>query len=647
MRASYEPSPVHGGRWKTRCACTVAALALCSGTALAGAQAPVSGKTTYQVIQLSDSQVDTAEINARNQVAFKDAGDGNIGYMARFYDGTRVWTLGTLGGKESGATAVNDAGQVAGYSELANRSDLRAFLWRQTTGMADLGLLGQPPGRSLVSDLNNHGQVVGYSTVDGTGRAFLWSRRSGMRDLGTLGGDLSLAVAINNAGQVAGESYTTSNMLEGFIWTRATGMVGIGSLGGGFSSPTAMNSRGQIVGYSNDASGNYRPFVWTPGKGMIGIGEGGRWSVANDINDKGTVAGIQTSTGAFRAFVWSRQTGLLDIGTFGGGSSVAYPVNNRGQVGGAADLPDGTVHAFVWTRAEGLVDLNTRIPGAPPGLTLRIVLDISDSGAMVVNSNTGLVLLLPGARTNVAPVAGPVKLHGAARTDVPLSFSASFKDADRRDTHEAKWSWGDGNEEAGIVAGGNGAGSVTAKHAYRAAGIYTARLTVTDSSGKSVTVKRKVVVRGPGAYVAGEGEFLSPPGANKAAPRQSGVASFAFLSAAAKDAHQPDGKATIHFRTAGLDFRSERFDSLSVSGGRVQYHGSGTLNGAGNYKFTLTAVDGTKAAGGMDRFRIRIWHLQPDGQTEVVDYDNHVARSGMGADDEGSTAVGAIGADPT
>jgi len=69
-----------------------------------------------------------------------------------------------------------------------------------------------------------------------------------------------------------------------------------------------------------------------------------------------------------------------------------------------------------------------------------------------------------------------------------------------------------------------------------------------------------------------------------------------------------------------------------VAGARAQFKGTGTINGAGNYDFMLTAIDGAlPGGGGVDRFRIKI-----TGPAGVV-YDN---QPGGGDNDDPTTALG-------
>ena len=71
-------------------------------------------------------------------------------------------------------------------------------------------------------------------------------------------------------------------------------------------------------------------------------------------------------------------------------------------------------------------------------------------------------------------------------------------------------------------------------------------------------------------------------------------------------------------------------DWLVVSGNRCQYHGTGTINGTGNYSFVLTCIDGKINGGdGVDHFRIKIMDT-----TGGAVYDNQINTT----DDAGLTS---------
>ena len=84
-----------------------------------------------------------------------------------------------------------------------------------------------------------------------------------MTDIGTLRG-LALAPSdINNEGQVVGVAFVPNGSnVETFLWHR--GFVrGLGTLrGDAWSSGNAINDKGQIIGQSVDANNNGRGFIW-------------------------------------------------------------------------------------------------------------------------------------------------------------------------------------------------------------------------------------------------------------------------------------------------------------------------------------------------------------------------------------------------
>jgi probable HAF family extracellular repeat protein len=172
---------------------------------------------------------------------------GQAGGHAFLYSGGTMTDLGTLGGSASGANAINNSGQVVGYSYIAGTSgDRHAFLYSGGT-MTDLGTLG---GRSSSAEgINDMGQVTGQAQdLTKTLKAFLYSG-SGMINLGTLG-SFSQGIGINNAGQVVGNSYdSTVTISHAFLYSGGA-LMDLGTLGGSYSIADGIDSKGHVVGQS-------------------------------------------------------------------------------------------------------------------------------------------------------------------------------------------------------------------------------------------------------------------------------------------------------------------------------------------------------------------------------------------------------------
>lgn len=156
-----------------------------------------------------------------------------------------ITSLGTLGGSGSFGYAINDAGQVTGYS-ITTGLKTDAFLYSNGT-MHDLGFA------SIGLALNAAGTVTGYTQFSGPGdptSAFI-SNGAVTQDLGTLGGVNSFSMGVNAANQVAGYSTTADGVVHAFLYSNGT-LQAIGSLQGsglvGTSEALAINSSGQING---------------------------------------------------------------------------------------------------------------------------------------------------------------------------------------------------------------------------------------------------------------------------------------------------------------------------------------------------------------------------------------------------------------
>ncbi len=217
--------------------------------------------------------------------------------------------------------------------------------------ITDLGSLRKDNnGDSLALGINNLGQVVGLADTDqGTRRAFLWDPGKGIIDLRnrglTFGGAHSAAWAINDTGTIGGEANTAGTPANPFEFSHAfvfnPGLVDLNGrgtfLGGQNSRTTAVNAGGQAAGLAQDQQGNWRAFRYDPTGGLTDLGTlGGLQSRANGLNDQFEVAGAaDLADGSVRATLWTPLRGTFTIFFNRSRVSEAYDVNNSGLVVGS------------------------------------------------------------------------------------------------------------------------------------------------------------------------------------------------------------------------------------------------------------------------------------------------------------------------
>lgn len=195
-------------------------------------------------------------------------------WHAFYHDGAAMRDLGTFGGSSSFSLAVNNVGQVAGYAYGPGDAWYHAFLYDARTGapIQDLGTLSQS---SLAQDINDAGQVVGYSRdAGGDLRAFRFDGGT-MHDLG-LPADAqgAEARAINAGGWTVGYVYYRDARQIAFLHDGTT-LRELGTLGGSrFSDAVAINKAGLVVGSSVDpASSSQHATAWTEAYGLVDLNE--------------------------------------------------------------------------------------------------------------------------------------------------------------------------------------------------------------------------------------------------------------------------------------------------------------------------------------------------------------------------------------
>lgn len=336
---------------------------------------------------------------------------GCLAFCARM-EAARVYSvidLGDFAGGEdySQASDINASSQVVGVGQ--NSSRFRAFLSSTTpegtTALIDLGNLPQLPS-TRANGINSMGQIVGTSGDGDKTRAFLWNpavpngANGSMTELLDLPGERNHASAasINRVGQVVGYSRG-----QAFLWTPnvANGTTGVaidlGALPGATGSLALdLNDSGQVAGIS--FAGSEHAFLWTPSRAngttgsMIDLGtltgtDGASQAVA--ISSTGAVVGNSLTGTGQHAVLWKPDnsgTGIsiVDLGDLEGGNdlSSAFGVNAANEVVGNSNSADSD-HAFLWTEADGMRDLNTLTDQTGAAWILRYAQSINDQGQIV------------------------------------------------------------------------------------------------------------------------------------------------------------------------------------------------------------------------------------------------------------------------
>ncbi len=295
------------------------------------------------------------------------------------------------GGEISRAFAINNKGQVAGDSQYTNSGDIRhATLWSGGT-VKDLGTLPNWGNYSRARGINLAGQVVGTSGFDKdttSTHAFIWGPVKGMRDIGTLGGGYAQALAINDSGEVTGNSQVPTGVgppTHAFTWTTGGGMRDLGTIAGDNSFGTAINAKGIVVGYS---------------------------SINNFDNRE-------------HAFLYDGVK-MHDLGSLGGTSfysdrSFAFGVNNSNHVVGGTyrKYNGGALYGIPFIYGNGKMwNLQSLVDDSGGGYSLGAALAINDTGKIVVQADgpngVRAVLLTPNPA-----VATATSTESEAATDAP------------------------------------------------------------------------------------------------------------------------------------------------------------------------------------------------------------------------------------
>lgn len=324
-----------------------------------------------------------------------------------------VYSVTSVGPINAQAVAINNSGQVAGWSGMS------AFVWEGTnTYPIAVDNLVEVRG------LNSAGYVVGLTTNGG----FIGHYGDATTYLAAPEGGARTINGINDSNVAVGRVMSDLGVENAFSYNISTTTTTL--LAGTEGSASAINNSGTIVGQYRSTAGDYPYAIHAarfngssgPVSDLGTLGNSDYVSSATAINANGRVVGYSQTpgpggvvAGPFHAFLRT-DAGMIDLGALGAlTESYANAINIHDQVVGRS----GDNKAFLWRNAtEGMMDLNTLIPTGS-GWVLHEATGINDSGQIVglgtytysnngvpTTENRAFLLTIPEPSTLVLLAAG-------------------------------------------------------------------------------------------------------------------------------------------------------------------------------------------------------------------------------------------------
>lgn len=340
-----------------------AAIAFTCGTTLAQTVSSLQGPTT--------GNTRAHDINNLGQVVGINYTDTSEN--ATVWDASGVGSnLGSIDGYDrSYGYALNNLGQIVGYSEVAATGTRTATLW-DNGRITDLSREGSNISYSVARDINDLGTIVGAANTGGIFANGFVMDTNGLQIAGTqyMGGS---NLGVNNSNAMVGHSFFFGDPdTASFATPDNRGgyqTQDLGPSGFNFSLATAVNDNGMSVGHTSwNLTDGWQAAIFSHSLDgpvgfptLLGTLDGLNTSEANDVNNNGMVVGYSwdgTHSGLeSRAWAWNEGV-MYDLNDLLADDSQfallieATGINDFGDIVGYGLLNDGSVSAFV---IEGFV----------------------------------------------------------------------------------------------------------------------------------------------------------------------------------------------------------------------------------------------------------------------------------------------------
>ena len=384
--------------------------------------------------------------------------------------------LGTIATAALPATAaaygLNDFGVVVGIGTGSNNFN-RACRSTTNGALEELGTLGGD--ESWAYAINNSNQICGSASfVTGDSHAFIFSDASGMSDLLTLGGYTATAFALDNAGNAVGSAEIVNRTLHATHWPSGgaprdlNDFIPINS-GWVLTEARGVNDAGQIVG-NGLLNGQPRAFLLTPNSGAdtnppIAV------LAANNITN------IQYSVQFFSITFWddssvlasSIATNSVRVTGTNGYNQIAtlYSVPATNGLKLTAQFYVNSTPSFIWNGTNN----GTYSVSIEPS-------SVSDTnGNFMPAANIGTFTVMTEAKPVVSIATPPA---GFAMMNVPVTFTlaglSSFPYLPA-DVFNFTIDW---NSDGSDVQNLNATNGATVAHTYTSIGSHLIRVSATD-----------------------------------------------------------------------------------------------------------------------------------------------------------------------